>query len=66
MSLTVSKLIVSAMPDRAVMTGVRAVELDRAPLPQLSLGAWQLKERGIEVAAVQLWREVKVASTLVV
>lgn len=41
------------------MTGVRAVELDRAPLPQLSLGAWQLKERGIEVAAVQLWREVK-------
>ncbi|MFC3632076.1 MobQ family relaxase [Paracoccus angustae] len=38
---------------------VRAVELDRAPLPQLSPGAWQLKERGIEVAAVQLWREVK-------
>ena len=32
---------------------VRAVELDREPLPQLSLGAWQLKERGIEVAAVQ-------------
>ena len=38
---------------------VRAVELDRAPLPQLSPGAWQLKERGIEVAAVQLWHEVK-------
>lgn len=38
---------------------VRAVELDRAPLPQLSPGAWQMKERGIEVAAVQLWREVK-------
>ena len=38
---------------------VRAVALDREPLPQLSLGAWQLKERGIEVAAVQVWREVK-------
>lgn len=33
--------------------------LDRRPLPQLSAGAWQLKERGIEVAAVQVWREVK-------
>ena len=38
---------------------VRAVELDREPLPQLSLGAWQLKERGIEVAAVRIWHEVK-------
>ena len=38
---------------------VRAVSLDRQPLPQLSAGAWQLKERGIEVAAVQVWREVK-------
>lgn len=38
---------------------VRAVELDRKPLPQLSAGAWQLKERGIEVAAVRVWREVK-------
>ena len=38
---------------------VRAVELDREPLPQLSLGAWQLKERGIEVAAVRVWHEVK-------
>ncbi|WP_313611290.1 hypothetical protein, partial [Rhizobium sp.] len=38
---------------------VRAIELDRPPLPQLSLGAWQLKERGIEVAAVQVWREIK-------
>jgi len=38
---------------------VRAVALDREPLPQLSAGAWQLKERGIEVAAVQVWREVK-------
>ena len=38
---------------------VRAAALDREPLPQLSAGAWQLKERGIEVAAVQVWREVK-------
>jgi hypothetical protein len=38
---------------------VRAMSLDRPPLPQLSLGAWQLKERGIEVAAVRVWREVK-------
>ena len=38
---------------------VRAVELDRPPLPQLSLGAWQLKERGIEVAAVRVWHEVR-------
>jgi len=43
----------------ALRETVRAVELDRRPLPQLSPGAWQLKERGIEVAAVQLWREVK-------
>jgi ATP-dependent exoDNAse (exonuclease V) alpha subunit len=43
----------------ALREQVRAVELDRAPLPQLSPGAWHLKERGIEVAAVQLWREVK-------
>ncbi|MDQ1902847.1 MobQ family relaxase [Paracoccus sp. WLY502] len=43
----------------ALRETVRAVQLDRAPLPQLSPGAWQLKERGIEVAAVQLWREVK-------
>jgi hypothetical protein len=38
---------------------VRAMSLDRTPLPQLSLGAWQLKERGVEVAAVRVWREVK-------
>jgi hypothetical protein len=38
---------------------VRAMSLDRPPLPQLSLGAWQLKERGIEVAAVRVWREIK-------
>ncbi|WP_205961479.1 MobQ family relaxase, partial [Paracoccus endophyticus] len=38
---------------------VRAVALDREPLPQLSLGAWQLKERGIEVAAVRVWHDVR-------
>ncbi|MDZ4309633.1 MAG: hypothetical protein U1A24_03615 [Cypionkella sp.] len=38
---------------------VRAVALDRPPLPQLSAGAWQLKERGQEVAAVRVWHEVK-------
>ena len=38
---------------------VRAMSLDRPPLPQLSLGAWQLKERGAEVAAVRVWHEVK-------
>jgi hypothetical protein len=38
---------------------LRAMSLDRPPLPQLSLGAWQLKERGIEVAAVRVWHEVK-------
>ncbi|AUQ64923.1 MobQ family relaxase [Phaeobacter inhibens] len=38
---------------------VRAMSLDRQPMPQLSLGAWQLKERGIEVAAVRVWHEVK-------
>ena len=43
----------------ALRETVRAVSLDRQPLPQLSAGAWQLKERGIEVAAVQVWREVK-------
>ncbi|MFN4253343.1 MobA/MobL family protein, partial [Deinococcus sp.] len=43
----------------ALRETVRAVSLDRQPLPQLSAGAWQLKERGIEVAAVQIWREIK-------
>lgn len=38
---------------------VRAVELDRPPLPQLSAGAWQMKERGIEVGRVAAWREAK-------
>ncbi len=43
----------------ALRQTVRAVELDRDPLPQLSAGAWQMKERGIEVAAVRVWHEVK-------
>lgn len=38
---------------------VRAVSLDREPLPQLSPGAWQMKERGIEVGRVAAWHEVK-------
>lgn len=38
---------------------VRTMSLDRPSLPQLSLGAWQLKERGIEVAAVRVWHDVK-------
>lgn len=38
---------------------VRAMSLDRDPLPQLSPGAWQLKERGYDTAAVELWREAK-------
>ena len=35
---------------------MRAVKLDREPLPQLSAGAWQMKERGIEVAETILDR----------
>ncbi|WP_179381796.1 MobQ family relaxase [Jannaschia marina] len=38
---------------------VRAVELDRSPLPQLSPGAWQMKERGHEVGRVAAWHEAK-------
>ena len=38
---------------------VRAIELDRPPLPQLSAGAWQMKERGIEVGRVGAWHEAK-------
>lgn len=38
---------------------VRAVSLDREPLPQLSAGAWQMKQRGHEVGAVRAWHEVK-------
>ena len=43
----------------ALCETVWAVSLDRQPLPQLSAGAWQLKKCGLEVAAVQIWREVK-------
>ncbi|WP_406871186.1 hypothetical protein ABEB22_14265 (plasmid) [Thioclava sp. 'Guangxiensis'] len=38
---------------------VRAVSLDRAPLPQVSAGVWQMEERGHEVGAVSAWHEVK-------
>ncbi|WP_199502132.1 hypothetical protein, partial [Jannaschia rubra] len=38
---------------------VRAVELDRPPLPQLSAGAWQMKERGHEVGRVAAWHEAR-------
>jgi hypothetical protein len=38
---------------------VRAISLDRPPLPQLSPGAWQMKEHGIEVGRVAAWHEVK-------
>lgn len=38
---------------------VRAVSLDRPPLPQLSPGAWQMKECGIEVGRVGAWHEAK-------
>lgn len=38
---------------------VRAVELDRPPLPQLSPGAWQMKERGIDVGRVGAWHAAK-------
>ena len=45
--------------EEALRETVRAVSLDRRPLPQLSPGAWQIKERGHDVPAVSLWREVK-------
>ncbi|WP_417255229.1 MobQ family relaxase, partial [Celeribacter sp.] len=38
---------------------VRAISLDREPLPQLSAGAWQMKERGHEVGRVRAWHEIK-------
>jgi len=41
---------------------VRAMALDREPLPQLSAGAWQLKERGEDVEAVHEWRRIKAAA----
>jgi len=38
---------------------VRAMSLDRDPLPQLSPGAWRLKEQGYDTPAAELWREAK-------
>jgi len=46
----------------ALEQSVRALALDRAPLPQLSAGAWQMKERGEEVESVHEWRRVKLAA----
>ena len=43
----------------AVVQTARAVSLDRPPLPQLSPGAWQMKERGIEVGRVAAWHEAR-------
>ena len=45
---------------------VRAIELDRPPLPQLSPGAWQMKERGIEVGRVGAWHEAKARAAEVI
>ena len=44
---------------------VRAIELDRPPLPQLSPGAWQMKERGIEVGRARAWHEAKARGAVV-
>ncbi|WP_407977629.1 MobQ family relaxase (plasmid) [Brucella pseudogrignonensis] len=41
---------------------VRALSLDREPLPQLSPGAWYLKERGDDVDSVVEWRRIKLAA----
>jgi len=54
-----SAAVVRGDEAEALHQTVRAVALDRPPLPQLSAGAWQLKERGQEVAAVRVWHEVK-------
>ena len=43
----------------ALRQTIRAMGLDREPLPQLSAGAWQMKAHGIEVAAVEAWHQVK-------
>ncbi len=41
---------------------VRALELSREPLPQLSSGAWYLKERGDDVESVVEWQRIKLAA----
>jgi len=41
---------------------LRALELSREPLPQLSPGAWYLKERGDDVESVVEWRRVRLAA----
>jgi len=47
---------------QALEQSVRALALDRAPLPQLSAGAWQMKERGEDVESVAEWRRVRQAA----
>jgi len=48
--------------DMQVAETLRALELDRRPLPQLSAGAWQMKERGEDIESVRNWYDVKVAT----
>jgi len=45
-----------------VMETLRAAELDRRPLPQLSVGAWQMKQRGEDIESVRNWYDVKTAA----
>ncbi len=48
--------------DLQVAETLRALELDRRPLPQLSVGAWQMKERGEDIESVRNWYDVKAAA----
>lgn len=48
--------------DLQVAETLRALELDRQPLPQLSVGAWQMKERGEDIESVRNWYDVKAAA----
>jgi len=47
---------------QALEQSVRALALNREPLPQLSVGAWQMKERGEDVEFVVEWRRIKAAA----
>ena len=44
---------------REVRHSVRALSLERDPLPQLSAGAWQMKDRGMVTPSVERWNAVK-------
>jgi len=46
----------------ALAQTVRAMALNREPLPQLSSGAWYLKERGDDVDSAVEWRRVRQAA----